>query len=85
MIIGDGGDEWGFQPTFRHPTLPTLQSFGNTSDETPDNGLKETLVEYDCHQSVTKSNIITLTKNILKVKSPHSCKITQVLVYVRFS
>ena len=54
MIIGDGGDEWGFQPTFRHPTLPTLQSFGNTSDETPDNGLKETLVEYDCHQSVTK-------------------------------
>ena len=54
MIIGDGGDEWGFQPTFRHPTLPTLQSLGNTSDETPDNGLKETLVEYDCHQSVTR-------------------------------
>ncbi len=80
-----GGDEGGFQPTFRHPSLPTSQSFGNTGDETPDNGLTGTLVEYDCHQSVTKSNIITLTKNILKVKSPHSCKIPQVLVYVRFS
>ena len=81
---GGGGDEGGFQPTFRHPTLPTLQSLGNTSDETPDNGLTGTLVGFECHQSVTKNNIITPTKNILKSKFPHSCKISKVLVYIEF-
>ena len=58
----NGGDEGGFHHTFRHPSLPTSQSFGNTGDETPDNGLTGTLVGFECHQTITKNNRITLTK-----------------------
>ena len=57
-----GGDEGGFQHTFSHPSLPTSQSFGITGDETPDNGLTGTLVRFECHQTITKNNRITLTK-----------------------
>ena len=84
----------GFQHNFSHPSLPTSQSFGITGDETPDNGLTGTLVRFECHQTITKSNIITLTKYISK-KNPHiyassnlvflSCKTIQVLVYIGFS
>ncbi len=35
-----GGDEGGFQHTFRHPTLPTTQSVGITDIETPKEWLK---------------------------------------------
>ena len=58
----NGGDEGGFQHTFSHPSLPTSQSFGITGDETPDNGLTGTLVRFECHQTITKNNRITLTK-----------------------
>ena len=61
-----GGDEGGFQHTFSHPSLPTSQSFGITGDETPDNGLTGTLVGFECHQTITKSKIITLTENTSK-------------------
>ena len=66
----NGGDEGGFQHTFSHPSLPTSQSFGITGDETPDNGLTGTLVRFECHQTITKNNRITLTKYISKY-NPH--------------
>ena len=66
----NGGDEGGFQHTFSHPSLPTSQSFGITGDETPDNGLTGTLVRFECHQTITKNNIITPTKIPASQKLP---------------
>ena len=40
LYLKDGGDEGGFQYTFRHPTLPNTQSVGITDIETPKEWLK---------------------------------------------
>ena len=82
---GITGDEGDFQHTFSHPSLPSSQSLGITDDETGRNGLSKNLVRFECHQTITKNNRITVTRQTPKSKPPLPCNPQQVLLYFPFS